>query len=111
VADGVPEPHPVRCRVERWRGYATSKFFVRTPDGRLYESRAFRWWRGSEPPPSGRARAAYDELLELLRRAGWAPVATGSVWYAAELARAAPSQDGHAPGAETGRAAVSGESS
>ena len=76
------------CRVERWRGYVTSTFVLRTPDGGVFESRPYRWRKAADPPDAGDARHAYDELTAELEAAGWEVVGHGDAWYAAELTHA-----------------------
>lgn len=75
------------CRIERWRGYLSSSFFVRLPDRTLVESRSFRWRQQAPPPDGGAARAAYDELVGRLENAGWARHADGASWFATTFAR------------------------
>lgn len=75
---------PPICRIERWRGYVTSSFLVRTPGG-VVESPAFRWWRAADPPDEGDARRAFDDLLDRLVAAGWTEIGRGGAWYAVEL--------------------------
>lgn len=78
------------CRIERWRGYATSSFYVQADDATLFESRAFRWRRKDAPPDTGAARAAYDALVEQLVAAGWTEHAPGATWYETTFSRPAP---------------------
>jgi hypothetical protein len=80
---------PEFCRIERWRGYLASTFFVRLPDQSVVESRSFRWRHAEPPPPDGPARAAYDELVSRLEGAGWAREADGAPWYATTFRRLA----------------------
>ena len=75
------------CRVERWRGYFASSFFVRFPDGTSIESSSFKWRGADAPPNSSTARAAYEELVERVRALGWEPHADGANWFATEFAR------------------------
>lgn len=75
------------CRVERWRGYVASSFYVRLPDGTRLESPSFKWRRASAPPDTGDARAAYDEIAERLGALGWEPRTDGEEWFATEFAR------------------------
>ena len=77
------------CRIERWRGYVTSTFCVRLPDGTVVESPTFRWRHAEPPPDGGAARAAYDELVDRLEGAGWAHHAAGAVWFATTFTRPA----------------------
>jgi hypothetical protein len=78
---------PEFCRIERWRGYFASTFFVRLPDHTLLESRSFRWRHAEPPPDHGPARAAYDELVGRLERAGWTRDVAGAAWYATTFTR------------------------
>jgi len=70
------------CRVERWRGYITSRFYVFSDDGSVFESKPFRWRRAAPPPESKRARASYEELVARLESEGWSRFEQGPVWYA-----------------------------
>lgn len=79
------QPETPTCRVERWRGYVTSTFVLRTPGGGVFESRPFRWRKAADPPDAGDARRAFDELAAELAAAGWTAVGHGDAWYAAEL--------------------------
>jgi hypothetical protein len=83
------------CRIERWRGYLTSRFYVVTDEATLIESRPFRWGRPEPPPESKNARAAYDQLVERLQAEGWTRLEEGRVWYATTF--------GWTPGAPAGR--------
>jgi hypothetical protein len=85
------------CRIERWRGYVASSFYVRLPDGTVLESQPFRWRRGA--PPSGHvaARAAYDGLAERLEDLGWTRDADGAEWYASTFARLVEDRDESPP--------------
>jgi hypothetical protein len=75
--------HDVRtCRIERWRGYRTSRFYVATADGFLLESKPFRWRDASTPPEAEAARAAYDWLVARLEARGWMRSGDGEPWYA-----------------------------
>jgi hypothetical protein len=75
------------CRVERWRGYVTSSFFVRFPDGSVLESPRFRW-RGAEPPPeTDAARAALADLVERVVAAGWTAGDAHGQWFATSFTR------------------------
>ncbi len=74
------------CRIERWRGYFSSSFYVRLPDETV-ESKSFRWRRQAPPPEDGPARAAYDELVARLERAGWTRYAEGPDWFATTFSR------------------------
>jgi hypothetical protein len=81
------------CRIERWRGYFASTFFVRLPDQTTLESSSFRWRYAGPPPDGGRARAAYDELVGRLEGAGWTRDVDGSSWYATTFTRLAEGHD------------------
>jgi len=83
--DRSPAPAPPSCRIERWRGYTSSTFVLRTPAGETFESPSFRWRKSAEPPDEGDARRAYDELLAHLSADGWSVIGHGDAWYAAEL--------------------------
>ena len=74
------------CRIERWRGYLSSSFYVHLPDQTL-ESRSFRWRSQAPPPNDGAARAAYDELVGRVERAGWTRHADGADWFATTFTR------------------------
>jgi hypothetical protein len=74
------------CRIERWRGYFSSSFYVQLPDQTL-ESRSFRWRRQAPPPDSGPARAAYDELVSRIESAGWTRHSDGTDWFATTFTR------------------------
>jgi hypothetical protein len=78
--------HAEYCRIERWRGYFSSSFYVHLPDQTL-ESQSFRWRRQAPPPESGSARAAYDELVSRIERAGWKHHADGVDWFATTYTR------------------------
>jgi len=78
------------CRIERWRGYATSSFYVQAGEATLFESRAFRWRRKEAPPDAGAARAAYDAVVDQLVAAGWTEHAPGAAWYQTTFSRPAP---------------------
>jgi len=78
--------HAEYCRIERWRGYFSSSFYVHLPDQTL-ESPSFRWRRQAPPPESGPARAAYDELVSRIERAGWSRHADGPDWFATTFTR------------------------
>jgi hypothetical protein len=78
--------HAEYCRIERWRGYFSSSFYVHLPDQTL-ESRSFRWRREAPPPDGGPARAAYDELVGRLEAAGWTRHADGATWFATSFTR------------------------
>ena len=78
--------HAEYCRIERWRGYFSSSFYVHLPDQTL-ESQSFRWRRQAPPPESGSARAAYDELVSRIERAGWKRHADGVDWFATTFTR------------------------
>jgi hypothetical protein len=75
------------CRIERWRGYVTSSFFVLTDDGEIIESRRFRWRRAAPPAETQAARAAYDELVARLEREGWSLSEDDTPWFATTFAR------------------------
>lgn len=75
------------CRIERWRGYVTSRFFVVDDDGAVLESRPFRWRQAAPPPETASARAAYDELVGRLEAEGWTFLADGTPWYRSTFAR------------------------
>ncbi|MGH2935431.1 MAG: hypothetical protein ACRDL2_13090 [Gaiellaceae bacterium] len=80
--------HEVRtCRIARWRGYVTSRFYAVTDEGELLESKPFRWRRAAPPPESKKARAAHDELVARLEADGWARFEGGRLWYATTLTR------------------------
>src|SRR5579884_2613034 len=68
------------CRVERWRGYRSTTFFLRAADGTLYESRSFPWRRVDPPPEDQRARDAFDGLVALLEADGWTLHDPGDSW-------------------------------
>jgi hypothetical protein len=76
-------------RVERWRGYTTSRFVLNTPDGAVWESPPFRWRRAEPPPDEGDARAAYDSLVEQLLSDGWTFAEQGQVWCETSFERPA----------------------
>src|SRR6478609_7021734 len=80
-------PSAAFCRIERWRGYVTSSFCARLPDGRMLESRTFRWRHAAPPPDGGSARAAYDELVGRLEAEGWTHHAEGPIWFATTFSR------------------------
>ena len=84
---------PEFCRIERWRGYFASTFFVRLPDQTLLESRSFRWRHAGPPPDEEPVRAAYDELVSRLERTGWTPDANGAAWYATTFTRVVEGRD------------------
>jgi hypothetical protein len=90
-----PSPGPKRprttevARVERWRGYVTSKFVLNAADGPVYESRPFRWRRAEPPPDKGDARAAYDSLVEQLLSDGWTLAHDGPAWCETSFERPA----------------------
>lgn len=96
------------CRVERWRGYITSRFYVLLGEDRVLESRPFRWRRAAPPPESKRARAAYDELAGRLAEEGWRLLEQGPHWFATTFARTVlvPSQraGAHQPAPQAPRA-------
>jgi hypothetical protein len=75
------------CRIERWRGYVATSFFVCFPDGTRIESAQFRWRRAELPPDVDAARAAYDELVERVAGLGWERHADGEPWFATEFIR------------------------
>lgn len=77
------------CRIECWRGYITSRFYVRTDRGRVLESKPFRWGHDGPPPQTKKARAAYDKLVARLTAEGWTLVAGGTPWFAATFERTA----------------------
>jgi hypothetical protein len=78
--------HAEYCRIERWRGYFSSSFYVRLPDDTL-ESKSFRWRRQAPPPDDGPARAAYEELVDRIEGAGWTRHAEGVDWFATTFTR------------------------
>lgn len=78
--------HAEYCRIERWRGYFSSSFYVHLPDQTL-ESKSFRWRRQAPPPDSGPPRAAYDDLVSRIERAGWTRHADGTDWFATTFTR------------------------
>src|SRR4051794_3531616 len=75
------------CRIERWRGYFSSSFYVRLPDGTLVESKPFRWRRAAAAPDEGPARAAYEALAARIEAAGWTRHAQGASWFATTFTR------------------------
>ena len=78
--------HAEYCRIERWRGYFSSSFYVHLPDQTL-ESQSFRWRREAPPSDGGPARAAYDELVSRLEGAGWTRHSEGADWFATTFTR------------------------
>jgi hypothetical protein len=76
------------CRIEWWRGYFSSTFFVGLDDGSVLESKPFRW-RQASPPPESIAGAAYAELLTRLAADGWRPHESSGDWYATTFVKAA----------------------
>jgi hypothetical protein len=80
---GEAAPREIRtCRVERWRGYVTSRFYVLSDDGAVLESKPFRWRKDAPPPESKKARAAYDDLVARLEAEGWSRLDQDRLWYA-----------------------------
>lgn len=77
------------CRVERWRGYRSTTFFLRAADGTLYESSSFPWRRLDPPPEDHRARGAFDGLVALLEADGWTLHGLGESWCEATFGRPA----------------------
>src|SRR4051812_6492323 len=87
------------CRIERWRGYVASSFYVRLPDRTVLESHPFRWRRSAAPPHNGSARAAYEELVARLEQAGWLRHGDGTDWFATTFMRVADVRPGLVPAA------------
>jgi hypothetical protein len=81
------------CRIERWRGYLASSFYVRLPDQTVLESPSFRWRHRAPPPDAGAARAAYDELAGRLQATGWMRDGDGADWFATVFTRLAEHRD------------------
>jgi uncharacterized membrane protein len=77
------------CRIERWRGYFTSRFYAVADDGApLLESAPFRLGAASVSPDHATAKQAHADLLAALAAAGWQPDEAGPDWYATRLIRA-----------------------
>jgi hypothetical protein len=90
VDDAVDEPEPAaapsveRCEIVWWRGYVRSQFVACTADDPprvVAESPLFAWRRSEEPPESGDALAAHQELLDRLAALGWEPEGVGPSWF------------------------------
>jgi hypothetical protein len=81
------------CRIERWRGYFTSRFYAVADDGApLLESAPFRLRAASVPPDHATAKQAHADLLAALAAAGWQPDEVGPEWYATRLVRSETSR-------------------
>jgi hypothetical protein len=87
------------CRIERWRGYVASSFYVRLPDRTVLESQPFRWRRAAAPPQTGSALVAYEELVARLERAGWARYGDGVDWFGTTFVRVVEARPGLVPAA------------
>jgi Domain of unknown function (DUF4115) len=79
----------VSCTISRWRGYVSSTFVALVDDGTpVAESPAFRCRGQADPPDSGNARAAYDELRAALEQLGWEEVdGQTATWCAGRFTR------------------------
>jgi len=95
VSAGGPSQEPDRpsatevVRVERWRGYTTSRFVLNAANGEAWASAPFRWRRAGPPPDEGDARAAYDSFVEQLLSEGWTVAEHGPVWCETSFERPA----------------------
>lgn len=75
------------CQIERWRGYRTSRFYVLTDEGTLFESEPFRWRRAAPPPREGAALEAHETLVARLEANGWTRSGESEVWFATSFTR------------------------
>ena len=74
------------CRIGWWRGYVKSDFYAEAVGPNHHRSvvarsRMFRWRSAEEPPASGEALDAHNELVDRLVAAGWTPEGRGGAWY------------------------------
>jgi uncharacterized protein DUF4115 len=70
--------------VERWRGYVSSSFVLRAPDGTVVaESSGFRTRGGGDPAADGPAAEALEALAREAEELGWLPlgVEEGASWF------------------------------
>jgi hypothetical protein len=83
------EPRFETCRIRRWRGYTSSTFYACAETGEvLAESSPFRWRKDAPPPETAAARAAYDDVVARLIRAGWSLASSESAeWFATVFTR------------------------
>ena len=84
------------CEIRWFRGYVKSQFYAELRDGpsrepnALASSQWFKWREGAAPPPDPEIVAVRDELLKVLRVAGWQPCGRGAEWYSDRLEKGIP---------------------
>jgi hypothetical protein len=91
--DALPKEGWERCAVSCWRGYVTAQFYVHVAGEAeaIATSSQFEWRAWQQAPKDAQAaRAALDELQEMLEVAGWEAAGRGDAWYELRFQREPP---------------------